>query len=283
MTTVTLAQKRRTKTRTKRVSHLPPLTVSALAPNEIDLLPGTESLVCPDCRTWCPITGQQGATPKLVPHHTERAGTAGARRCTSSNRRVVLDLTIPEWRQCLADAITDTASRRSTKVIRKPKTPPAPPVSRIGSIAKEQPKRSDLSLATVERVRADAAGHRIGCTVCTGYVRCEAGRELDIRLAETEASWTLAREQQGRREQDDRAVEQREITERVQKRTVGWRQVGPAVARTDAERELERARADFEGHRNGCAACAGTARCEAGSRKEARLHKAEAAREHVAA
>src|SRR5260221_14303938 len=75
MTTVTLAQKRRTKTRTKRVSHLPPLTVSALAPNEIDLLPGTESLVCPDCRTWCPITGQQGATPKLVPHHTERAGT----------------------------------------------------------------------------------------------------------------------------------------------------------------------------------------------------------------
>ncbi|MEU9438373.1 hypothetical protein [Streptomyces sp. NPDC048252] len=117
------ARKRPTRTRTKQVSSLPAIVVSKLPPIDIDLLPGTESLVCPNCKTWCPITGHGGLNPKLVPHHTGRAGTAEARRCIGSNRRVKLDLTIAEWRRLLADAITDASSRQATVVLPKAFSP----------------------------------------------------------------------------------------------------------------------------------------------------------------
>ncbi|GDY70441.1 hypothetical protein SAV14893_098340 [Streptomyces avermitilis] len=93
------------------------------APIDIDLLPGTESLVCPNCSRWCPITGHDGRNPKLVPHHTGRAGTAEPRRCDGSNRRVKLDLTIAEWRELLADAITEASSRQATAVLPKAFSP----------------------------------------------------------------------------------------------------------------------------------------------------------------
>ncbi|MFF3208349.1 hypothetical protein [Streptomyces sp. NPDC002962] len=117
------ARKRPTRTRTKQVSSLPAIVVSKLPPIDIDLLPGTESLVCPDCKTWCPITGHGGRNPKLVPHHTERAGTAEPRRCIGSNRRVKCDLTITQWRGLLADAITDASSRQATVVLPKAFSP----------------------------------------------------------------------------------------------------------------------------------------------------------------
>ncbi|MEU0119085.1 hypothetical protein ABZ137_36760 [Streptomyces bobili] len=117
------ARKRPTRTRTKQVSSLPAITVSKLPPNDIDLLPGTESLVCPNCSRWCPITGHNGRNPKLVPHHTGRAGTAEPRRCDGSNRRVKLDLTIAEWRELLADAIAEASSRQATEVLPKAFSP----------------------------------------------------------------------------------------------------------------------------------------------------------------
>ena len=117
------AQQRKRRTRTTTVSARPALAVSTLLPIDIDLLPGTEHLRCPDCTTWCPITGAQGSTPKLVPHHTAKAGTPGARRCSGSNRRVILDLTIAEWQQQWADAAQETASRRPTTVLKKVKAP----------------------------------------------------------------------------------------------------------------------------------------------------------------
>ncbi|MFE1499901.1 hypothetical protein ACFW89_33045, partial [Streptomyces albidoflavus] len=91
------ARKRRRKTRTKNVSHLPPLVASQLKASQIDLTPGKEHLVCAACERWTPITGVQG-TPKLVPHHTGRAGTAEPRRCSNTNRRVVIDIDITQWR-----------------------------------------------------------------------------------------------------------------------------------------------------------------------------------------
>ena len=165
--TVPMAQKRQKKTRTKHVSSLPVLAVSKLLPNHIDLLPGTESLVCPNCETWCPITGHQGRTPKLVPHHTNRAGTPQARRCIGSNRRVLLDLTIPEWRHRLGDAIADTASRRATTVLRKPKTPPAPAASQITPVP-----------LSAEAARKAYRGHLQRCTTCEGRTRCTDGQRL---------------------------------------------------------------------------------------------------------
>ncbi|MEU1516273.1 hypothetical protein ABZ490_29745 [Streptomyces sp. NPDC005811] len=163
------ARKRLTRTRTKQVSNLPAIVVSKLLPIDIDLLPGTESLVCPNCRTWCPITGHDGRNPKLVPHHTGRAGTAEPRRCVGSNRRVTLDLTIAEWRELLADAITETSSRRATTVLRKPKVASAPAIAHMAA--------PDLDAnGTLRLFRA----HCEQCEVCqeSGHAHCTEGSPL---------------------------------------------------------------------------------------------------------
>ncbi len=101
------ASKRRRKTRTSNVNHRPPVIASDLKVNELDLTPGKEHLVCPDCSTWVPITGMLG-TPKLVPHHTGRAKTAEPRRCTAgSNRRVAIDVEADAWRTKLIEGAPD--------------------------------------------------------------------------------------------------------------------------------------------------------------------------------
>nr|WP_051748716.1 hypothetical protein [Streptomyces flavovirens] len=152
ITAMPTAKHRKTRTRTKRVSNRPAIHVSKMLPNLIDLLPGTESLVCPDCETWCPITGRDGLTPKLVPHHTNRVGTPEARRCSGSNRLVLLDLTIPQWHHLLADAIKETSPRRATNVLRKPKAAVAPAITQI------TPRAANLAIRAAfarERARFD--------------------------------------------------------------------------------------------------------------------------------
>ncbi|GGO98635.1 hypothetical protein [Wenjunlia tyrosinilytica] len=138
------AKKRPTRTRTKRVSNRPAIKLSQLLPSHIDLRePVKAVLVCEDCGTWCPITGMQSRVQKLVPHHTGKADEVDANRCRGSNRRVEFDMTIPEWRQALADADKETSSRRPTTVLRKPKVAPAPAVSQIAAqkqtTAEEEP------------------------------------------------------------------------------------------------------------------------------------------------
>ncbi|WP_445520971.1 hypothetical protein [Streptomyces sp. NEAU-174] len=128
------ASERPHRTRTKRVSNRPALKLSQLLPSHIDLRePLNAVLVCEDCRTWCPITGMQSRVQKLVPHHTGKVGEAAAIHCRGSNRRIEFDMTIPEWRQALADADKETSSRRPTNVLRKPKVAPAPAVSQIAA------------------------------------------------------------------------------------------------------------------------------------------------------
>ncbi|MFD3680593.1 hypothetical protein [Streptomyces sp. NPDC058613] len=114
------ARERKSRTRTKHVSQLPAIKLTQLLPSHIDLMePLTAAIVCVDCKTWCPITGMLGHVQKLVPHHTGKAGEAAAIRCRSSNRRVEFDMTIPEWRQALADAVTEASSRTATMVLPK--------------------------------------------------------------------------------------------------------------------------------------------------------------------
>ncbi|MGP4004001.1 hypothetical protein [Streptomyces sp. 8N706] len=160
------AKERQKKTRTKRVSLRPALAVSTLLPNQIELFFGREHMVCPDCRTWCPITGVQGS-PKLVPHHTEPKGTPEPRRCIGSNRRVLLDLTVDEWHQRRADAIADTASRRATRVLPKPKTTATPAATQI--------KPVPLSAEAVRRI---FRLHQAQCSACTGEATNRNGELL---------------------------------------------------------------------------------------------------------
>ncbi|WP_327156669.1 hypothetical protein [Streptomyces tubercidicus] len=159
-------RERTKRSRTKNTSHRPALALSALPVQELDLHPGAEHLVCPDCRTWCPVTGLR--SPKLVPHDGQNA-----RRCIGSNRRVLLDVTTAEWRQVLAEAVTDTASRRPTSVRRKPQAKVMPAISQMTSA----PVSATAALTAYRKhFTMCAAGRAPGR--CGGTHRCADGARL---------------------------------------------------------------------------------------------------------
>ncbi|MFC8645093.1 hypothetical protein ACFUC2_30685 [[Kitasatospora] papulosa] len=121
---VPTAKERPRRTRTKRVSALPALKLSQLPLHHIDLRnPLKAVLVCQDCETWVPITGMQSKVQKLVPHHTGKAHIGAALHCRSSNRQVEFDMTIPEWRLALTDAVKESSSRTATTVLPKAFSP----------------------------------------------------------------------------------------------------------------------------------------------------------------
>ncbi|WP_411575185.1 hypothetical protein [Streptomyces fradiae] len=100
------AAKRKGRTRTSRLSPLDAIVLSTLSPGHIDMrrVESTQkrriSLVCPDCKTWVPLTSSRGTyLLKTVPHHTGRAGVADAIRCRSSNRLVDVDVSEDTWRR----------------------------------------------------------------------------------------------------------------------------------------------------------------------------------------
>ncbi|MGW0573024.1 hypothetical protein [Streptomyces tauricus] len=194
------ARKRRRKTRTKHVSPLPAIIASALKANQLDLTPGKEHLVCPDCSTWCPITGVLG-TPKLVPHHTEAFKTPNPRRCAGSNRLVDLDIEVGVWRTKLMETNPSTKSRRTNRVNRKPGAAVTPPVSRF----RTAPRQLESRLASLlEGARTAVTQHRASCPDCRKGGRCETGGELELRRAELAASVQFDREQRQRNERQVR-------------------------------------------------------------------------------
>ncbi|MGV9290969.1 hypothetical protein [Streptomyces sp. NPDC003719] len=132
------ARPRRSRTRSRTVNGRQALALSTLKLHQYDLRPACASLVCPDCKTWVPITGLQTKKPKLVPHDTGRAGKDAAVRCRlGSNRLVTVDVTVRKWQERLEDGRAETGHRRRTTVRRKPKAAVAPAVSQIA--AQKQP------------------------------------------------------------------------------------------------------------------------------------------------
>jgi hypothetical protein len=199
---------RKRKTRTKAVSNLPALHLSSLLMSEIELIPGKEHMVCPACRTWCPITGLVG-TPKLVPHHTEPVDSdvIDRKRCRNSNRVIVLDISLETWRRRRAEGTAETSSRRSTRVLRKPKVPAATPIHRI---QKQSPKL------------IEAASHRKTCLACTETTWCAKGKKLA----------DVAREAERR----DAAVEQMRTRRIREQHPAEWAKYLPAVEATNTRR-----------------------------------------------
>lgn len=127
------ARPRRSRTRSRNINGRPALVISTLKPHQYDLRPTCASLICPDCKTWVPITGIQAKKPKLVPHDTGRAGRDAAVRCQGSNRLVTVDVRVTRWAERLVDGHAETAHRRRTTVRRKPRVAPAPAVSQIAA------------------------------------------------------------------------------------------------------------------------------------------------------
>ncbi|MFH8558927.1 hypothetical protein ACH4FE_35795 [Streptomyces celluloflavus] len=224
------ASKRRRKTRTKTTSHRLPIVASSLKANEIDLTPGKEHLVCPDCGRWTPITGMASA-PKLVPHHTKRYRTTSPHRCSSSNRRVTINIAVDDWRTELAEAAPTTASRRATKVLPKPKTTTTPAsVHQLATTRAQQAASAEARLIPLlDRARNAHTTHRTTCTTCGSGGRCAEGRELEIAFREVEATAVLTREQRALR--DQRTADQQRAA-----RQQSLRVALPKVARANRDR-----------------------------------------------
>ncbi|MBT1184893.1 hypothetical protein HET69_12860 [Streptomyces sp. CJ_13] len=229
------ASKRRRKTRTSNVNHRPPVIASKLKVNEIDLTPGKEHLVCPDCSTWVPITGMQG-TPKLVPHHTGRAKTAEPHRCMAgSNRPVTIDVEADALRTQLIEGTPTAASRRATKVLPKPKVQPAPATSQV--------KPARLS---AEQVRRAFCQHQQQCLACKGEAKNRDGQQLPcpdgerlavtfLRLLRQEPKRQAVREFFAReRRRFDRQYAQAASTRRASE----WAAVQVRVSDADAARKM---------------------------------------------
>ncbi|MFJ4569036.1 hypothetical protein ACIP4U_36370 [Streptomyces caelestis] len=128
------ARPRRSRTRSRTVNSRPALALSTLKPHQYDLRPACASLICPDCKTWVPITGLQTKKPKVVPHDAGHAGKDAAVRCRlGSNRLVIVNVTAKKWEERLTDGNSETVHRRRTTVRRKPKVAVAPAVSQIAA------------------------------------------------------------------------------------------------------------------------------------------------------
>ncbi|MGW4651806.1 hypothetical protein [Kitasatospora sp. NPDC004289] len=163
-TAIPTARQRKSRTRTTNISALPALLVSQLPIASVQLTHRAEVMACPACQTWCPLTLTKGTKQwKLAPHHTERAGTPGARRCSNSNRLVVIDVTLARWQERRVEASADVAARRPTKVLRKVKTPTVPALG---------------SPATADTVYVNLSRHRASCAICVDEVKCRDGLSL---------------------------------------------------------------------------------------------------------
>lgn len=117
------ARPRKSRTRSRNINDRPALVISTLRPHQYDLRPACASLICPDCKTWVPITGIQAKKHKLVPHDTGRAGRDPAVRCQGSNRLVTVDVEFEKWQERLQDGGAETSSRRPTTVLPKAFSP----------------------------------------------------------------------------------------------------------------------------------------------------------------
>ncbi|MFD3484945.1 hypothetical protein [Streptomyces sp. NPDC058665] len=226
------AQKRPRRARSRALSPLPPLVVSSLKPHEVDLAYST--LVCPTCRTWVPISTPHSARPKLVPHHTEKAGTEDPIRCPGSHRLVTVNLTVDQWFQRLEEGLTQTDGRRSTRVIRKPKTGSTPAVMQIvgGTVDDKTARKLDEA-------------HVRGCSTCSikddkGNIlraadltsRCTDGRRLAQLAAHTKRLAPARRKAQIDREDwNDRRVWGLRLLHEQQ-----WQNASETVADADLRR-----------------------------------------------
>ncbi|MFF3264953.1 hypothetical protein ACFYWO_38050 [Streptomyces sp. NPDC002932] len=108
-----------------------------------------------------------------------------------------MDVTFDEWCEQLQAVEATAAYRRAPRQHHKPMPQPPTPVHRLAD--RESKVQSRLP-QLLERARYTVLTHRSACPACQSGGRCAAGRELEIRLGETQASCEIVREQVERQE-----------------------------------------------------------------------------------
>ncbi|WP_189389971.1 hypothetical protein [Streptomyces sp. SDr-06] len=164
------------------------MSLSSLPVEQVNLHPGEESLVCPDCSTWCPITGL--AAPKVSPHSDR--GLQG-QRCRGSNQIVAMDMVVEDWQRRSAEMCVDARSRRGPgRVVRKPQAAVPTPVGRLAQVLAAQERTVTSRLPELLTAAHDAlAAHQRACPTCDGRRRCPVGTDLEYRWAEVRATATV--------------------------------------------------------------------------------------------
>ncbi len=229
-----MSRKRPGRVRTKRDNRRPALLLSAIKPQNINVREGeVMSIVCPDCERWRRIMGD---TQLKIREHCTRECAAGGTsceehtRCPGSNQPVRLDISVEQWGEAMLAADSTATGRRSARQHYKPLAQPPAPVYRLADRGPQGTPALPRLLPLLERARHAVDQHRAACSLCRTGGRCETGRALEVRSAETEASCTIAREQLHRQERQTggRAAAP---TRRSQ-----WAAVLPAVRDADARR-----------------------------------------------
>ncbi|MCU7827331.1 hypothetical protein [Kitasatospora sp. DSM 101779] len=227
-TAIPTARQRKSRTRTTNVSSKPALLLSQLPPTMVQLTHRAEVLACPACETWCPLTLNKGTKQwKIAPHHTERAGTPGARRCGNSNRLFIIDMPLAVWQEQRVEASADVAARRPTKVLKKVKTPVVPAVTQLAPAA-----------PTADTARETYEAHRKRCSACTGRAHCIDGGRLAATYLQLLRQEPQRRAAQARAEQEQRRAERRQAEQHPQRRADEWRRRLPAVFVADTLRRI---------------------------------------------
>ncbi|KDN80570.1 hypothetical protein [Kitasatospora cheerisanensis] len=226
-TAIPTARQRKSRTRTTNVSSQPALLVSMLPIASVQLTHRAEVLACPACQTWCPLTLNKGTRQwKLVPHHTTKAGTPGARRCSNSNRLVTIDVTLVRLREQQVEASADVAARRPTKVLRKVKTPVPPALHQLTPAA-----------PTADSARRAYETHRSRCAACTDPAQqCADGLRLEGDLRVALYREPERRAAQARTEQGQRIAERGQAEQRLRRRTAQWAERYPKAENADMVR-----------------------------------------------
>ncbi|WP_332010760.1 hypothetical protein [Streptomyces uncialis] len=225
MRTKNVTVKRPKRARTKNTNHQDIIKISTLRPHLLNLRPGELAMVCLECTAWTTIHGER--TAKLAAHRPDNKTL-----CPGSYQLIDLDQTVTEWLARLHDANADAASRRRTRVLPKPKTPPLPATTQV--------KPAPL---TAETVRRAFRTHQERCTACQSQTRdggelllCADGQRMAgtyLRLLRQEPKRAKAREFFAR---ERRRFDQQYAAQMPKRRATEWAAALPAVTQADDQR-----------------------------------------------
>ncbi|MFD5557826.1 hypothetical protein ACFWIA_28795 [Streptomyces sp. NPDC127068] len=157
---------------------------------------------------------------------------SGGPRCPGSAQSIDIDITPDQWNEALHAADSTATGRRSARQHHKPLAQPPTPVHRFAARGPQALPVLLRLIPLLERARRAVLQHRAACATCRGAgARCATGRALEVRLGETEATCTIAREQAERQERSTARALTAPAARRAQ-----WAKHNKSVADTDTRR-----------------------------------------------
>ncbi|MGW6926515.1 hypothetical protein ACWGA9_35525 [Streptomyces sp. NPDC054950] len=133
-----MARKRPGRTRTKHTNGRPPLLLSTIAPQDINVREDeTRSIVCPDCRTWRRLIGETRLVIREHCHSDRVPEGETHENCPGSNQLVLMDQDVEQWGEAMLAVDSTATGRRSARQHHKPTPTMAPAL--VHMAAKRQP------------------------------------------------------------------------------------------------------------------------------------------------